>query len=176
MKPAKILRIYLLLSCVLGFILSFCVTRLLKAGEIELNAALILPVCWNVIFMLLLPLVLDWSEQKYFKARFLHWEEFARSNPELKKYIETQCAKLAVPSIKLAVLESTTAEPFSYGLWRYNPRLIVPSSLLVPGEADKVIPSIEVELARFAKQELSIVFLILTIAQIVVQQIVLRLS
>lgn len=151
------------------------VTYFLKAGEIELNAALILPVCWNVLFILILPLVLDWSERKYFKARFMYLEELTETNPELKIYLETQCQKHAVSELRLAVLDSSTVEPFSYGLWRYNPRLIVPNSVLLPEQAAKIMPGIELELNRFAKQEVSFIFVIFTVLQIAIQQLVVRL-
>lgn len=174
MKPAKALRIFLVASCLLGLAFTVFTAQLLKAGEIELNAALLLPVCWNVFFMLILPQVLDWSEKKYFKARFLQLEELANDNPELKAYIEAQCKKLAVSGIRLAVLDSSSVELFSYGLWRYNPRLIVPSSIFVKTETERMMPSIELELSRFAKQGLSSSFIVFTLIQILVQQLIVR--
>lgn len=175
MKPSKYLQVYVWSSALLGFMLTALTIVFLKRGEIGVGASLILPVCWNVLFMLILPLVLDWSEQKYLKARFLQLEEVAKDNPELKIYLEQQCRKMAVSNIKLAVVDSGGEETFSYGLLRYNPRLIVPSSLLNLAEKSKVIPSIENELNRFARQEVSLYFLGFIFAQIALQQIVFRL-
>jgi hypothetical protein len=109
--------------------------------------------------------LLDWSEQKYLKARFLELEDIAKENPELKAYLDNQCAKLHVESIKLAVVDSTVDEPFSYGLWRYNPRLIVPKSALSAAEVTKAIPSIEVELSKFARQGVTLTYFTFTIVQ-----------
>jgi Zn-dependent protease with chaperone function len=174
MKPSRIMRLYLTTTCLVGILLTAATSVLLKTSIIEMNAALILPLCWNVLFMLILPLVLDWSEQKYLKARFLQLEELAQDNPELKNYLEQQCEKLALAKIKVAVIDSPVEETFSYGLLRYNPRLIVSSSMLSDTEKAKAIPSIESELNRFAKQEVSLYFIGFTVLQIVVQQLIFR--
>lgn len=169
------MRLYLTASCVVGIVLTTALSLALKHSVIELNAALILPLCWNVLLMLILPLVLDWSEQKYLKARFMQLEELAENNPELKTYLEAQCQKMALDKIKVAVVDSPVPETFSYGLLRYNPRLIVSSSVLNDEEKAKAIPSIELELNRFAKQEISFYFLAFTVLQIVIQQLIFRL-
>lgn len=124
--------------------------------------------------MLILPLVLDWSEQKYLKARFVQLEEIAQDNPELKAYLDEQCRKMALAKIRVAVVDSPLPETFSYGLLRYNPRLIVSSSILSEAEKAKAIPSIEHELNRFAKQEVSLYFLAFTVLQIIIQQVLFR--
>ena len=124
--------------------------------------------------MLILPLVLDWSEQKYLKARFVQLEELARDNPELKLYLDQQCEKMALAKIRVAVVDSPVEETFSYGLLRYNPRLIMSTSMLSDAEKARVIPSIEHELNRFAKQEVSLYFLGFTAIQIVLQQVIFR--
>src|SRR5579883_3087377 len=112
MKPSRILRVYLLTSGMIGLLLTVLTIYFLKSGEITPGAALILPVCWNVLLMLILPLVLDWSEQKYLKARFLQLEDVAKENPELKACLEQQCQKLAVSNIRLAVVDSQVDETF----------------------------------------------------------------
>lgn len=171
MKPSKILKTYLSLSCLLGILLTLLTSFLLRLGYIEFTAAFVLPACWNVLFLLVLPLVLDWSEQKYLKARFMQIEELAQENPELKTYLDMQCQKLSVSQIRLAVVESNGEETVSYGLFGSNPRLIVPKSLLSLEEKSKIIPSIESELNKFARHELSFYFLGFTIAQIFLQQV-----
>ncbi len=107
---------------------------------------------------MLLPLVLDWAERHYFKARFLALEEFAKTNPDLASVLEKQCKELAIPKLRLAVVESQTNELFSYGLWRINPRLILSRSLLNKESQIKMIPSIEAELSNFASQDRTLVF------------------
>lgn len=175
MKPSKILQAYLLASCLLGLALTIFTAIWLKQSIIELNAALILPVCWNVLLLLLLPLVLDWSEQKYLNARFLQIEELANDNPELKSYLDIQCEKLSVSQIRVAVVESGADETLSYGLLGNNPRVIVPKSMLSLEEKSKIIPSIENELNKFARHELSLYFLGFTFFQLLLQQVLLRL-
>lgn len=175
MKPSRILRVYLWSSFVLGLLLTVITTVCLKHGDIGPGASLILTLCWNTLLMLILPLVLDWSEQKYLKARFLQLEELAKDNPELKECLERQCQKLSVPAIRLAVVETATEETFSYGLLRYNPRIILPSKLLSIEEKAKVIPSIENEMSRFARQEVSFYFAAFIVLQLILQQIIIRL-
>lgn len=175
MKPSRILRAYLVASCLIGLLLTALTVTMLKQGEIGPGAAFILPVCWNVLFMLILPLVLDWSEQKYLNARFLQLEDLAQDNPELKAYLDQQCQRLSLSNIRLAVVETAAEEPFSYGLLRYNPRIILPSKLLSLEEKSKIIPSIEVALSRFARQEISLYFLAFVFMQLAAQQIVFRL-
>jgi hypothetical protein len=174
MKPNKILRIYLGVSFAVGLLFSAAVAHMTQVGEIELHSGAVLPLCWNVFFMLILPLVLDWSEQKYLKARFLGLEEVAQGNPELKAYLDSQCEKLRVESIRVGVIDAPVEEPFSYGLWRYNPRLIVPKSILSSEETARAIPSIELELSKFARQNVTLSFFTFTIVQILAQYCLLK--
>jgi hypothetical protein len=124
--------------------------------------------CWNVLFIMILPLVMDWGERRYFKARFMALEEVAKTNPELASVISEQCKRLSIPGVRFAVVDTPSAELFSYGLWRHNPRLVVPDTFLV-GDTTKttVIPSVEAELSRFASQDHTFVFLLFTISQVI---------
>lgn len=112
---------------------------------------------------------MDWSERKYCKARFVQLEELAGTNPELKAVLDAQCEKLSLPGLRLALVESAGSEAFTYGLWRQNPRLVMPASWLSSPEQSNIIPSIEVELNRFANRDVSIVFLCFGALQIALQ-------
>ncbi len=83
---------------------------------------------------MLLPMVLDWAERRYFKARFVALEDIAKTNPELALMIGEHCKKLSLPGLRLAVVDTTSDELFSYGLWRTNPRLIIPDALLTQSD------------------------------------------
>ena len=78
--------------------------------EVGIRGALGLIVCWNVLFIMLLPLVLDWLEKRYLKARFMAIEEIAESNPELAGALTRQCEKMSIAGLKLAVIESNSKE------------------------------------------------------------------
>ena len=87
-------------------------------------------------------------------------EEVAKSNPELAQLLQSQCDKLALPNLKLAVIDNANSELFSYGLWGNSPRLIVSNQLLAEHSMEKEIaPSIETELTRFASQDHTLTFL-----------------
>jgi len=146
---------------------------MIKAGELEANSGAILALCWNALLLMVLPLVLDWSERKYFKARFIALEELDQANPELKTIIEQQCEKLSIAGLRFATVDSPVAEPFIYGLWKQNPRLIVPNSWLSDADKEKLLPSIEVELTRFAKQDVTVIFLLFSAVQVIFQQVLL---
>src|SRR5262249_43697341 len=138
--------------------------------ELSLNSTAILALCFNVLMIMVLPLVLDWSERKYFKARFVQLEELAQTNPQLKAALDEQCRKLSLPGLRLAAVDMPVSETFSYGLWRHNPRLVVPASWLQDSAAESTImPSIEVELNRFAKRDVSFLFLCFWIAEVALQ-------
>jgi len=124
---------------------------------------------------MVLPLVLDWSEQKYFKTRFLKLEEVASSNPELASALEEQCQKLSLPGLKLAVIDSPSSEMFVYGLGGNNPRLVLPNAMLKSLSKAEIIPSIEAELIRFRHQRHTFVFLFFAAVQIITQQVLLAL-
>lgn len=131
-----------------------------RGKELELNASVVLILCLNVLLIMILPLVLDFSERRYFKARFLKLEELAQTNPQLKSVIEEQCQKLSLPGLRVAAVETNATEMLIYGLWHQNPRLVLPASWLQPSSAqNNVLPSIEIELNRFAKREVSFLFL-----------------
>lgn len=170
LRPSQVLNLYYLITFMIGATLTIFVARWVTVGEIGARGSAIVTLCWNVLFVMLLPLVLDWAERRYCKARFVELEEIAKSNPELALMISEHCKKLALPGLKLAVIDTASSELFSYGLWRSNPRLIIPNSLLNQ-ERTEVLPSIEAELAKVAHQDHTLVFLIFTALQCIIQQL-----
>lgn len=173
LKPSTVLGIYYLTTFVVGAGLAYPVARCVAIGEIGARGSAILTLCWNVLFVMLLPMVLDWAERRYFKARFVALEDIAKTNPELALMIAEHCKKLSLPGLRLAVVDTTSDELFSYGLWRTNPRLIIPDALLTQSDKTLALPSIEAELSRFANQDHTLVFLIFTAIQCIVQQLLL---
>lgn len=167
MRPAQVLKFYLLGTFLCGLVLCLPVFALIAHGDIEREAGVLLIFCWNVLCLLVMPLILDWSEQKYCKARFLAMEELAKENPELKAFLDLQCEKLALETLRFAITDIGPGDILSYGLLKHNPRLIVPASFIADIDKTKTIPSIELELNRFAKQEISLYFLGFAVCQAV---------
>lgn len=168
MTPSKILKTYYLITLFAGLAFTIPTSRLIDTNDVGARGAFLLILCWNVLFVMLLPLVLDWAEQRYLKARFLKLEEVAKENPELAAVISAQCEKLSIAGLKLAVIpagsEGALAPEqdvlFSYGLWKSNPRLVVPDTLLKNEDYGKAIPSVEAELARFSRRDHNVIYLI----------------
>jgi hypothetical protein len=162
-----VLKIYYITTFVIGTLLTLPVAHWVQVQEVGARGAAIMALCWNVLFVMVLPLVMDWAERRYFKARFMALEEVAKTNPELASVISEQCKKLSIPGLRFAVVDTATSEElFSYGLWRHNPRLVVPGTFLSSEPKTNVIPSVEAELSRFATQDHTFVFLIFTGIQI----------
>lgn len=153
MSPSRILNLYYLSALAIGLVLTVPVAHWVKLDELGARGAFGLILCWNVLFLMILPLVLDWLERRYLKARFLALSEVAEKNPQLAEVISKQCDALHISSLKLAVVDTPSDELLSYGLWRANPRLIVPSNLLTEENREKAIPSVEAELARFTRRD-----------------------
>lgn len=168
MRPSQVLKIYYLATFAIGTLLTVPLAHSIQAQDIGARGAALVTLCWNVLFIMILPLVLDWGERRYCKARFLALEEVAKTNPELANVVSEQCKKLSIPGLRFAVVDTANAELFSYGLWRHNPRLVVPNNLLSEDPQTKSIPSVEAELSRFASQDHTLVFLLFTIMQIFV--------
>ncbi|MBS1997119.1 MAG: hypothetical protein JSS86_12440, partial [Cyanobacteria bacterium SZAS LIN-2] len=85
-----------------------------------------------------------------------------------------QCDKLALPGLKLAVIDNSDDELFSYGLWRNNPRLFVSNDILSKNPLQREIaPSIEAELTRFASQDHTLIFLMFAGFQLMAQNLLL---
>lgn len=169
MKPSRVLLIYNAIAFTIGVLLTIPVAILVAQQELGYRGAAGMTLCWNVLFVMILPLVLDWSERKHCKVRFLELEEVAKTNPELANAISEQCQKLAIPKLRLAILDSPSDETFSYGLWGHNPRLILPEAFLSAREETVIIPSIEAELTRFTNQDQTMMFLLFTVLQVVLQ-------
>jgi hypothetical protein len=174
MKPAALLRTYCAVTFAIGTVLTAPVAYLIHTKDLEMNAGVFLALSWNILFVMILPLILDWSERKYARARFIALEELAETNPELKAALDAQCEKLALPGLRLAVADTAGDETFSYGLFRNNPRLIVPATALSEVEKAKIIPSIELELARFKRQDSTPLFLLFAALQIGLQFLIVR--
>ncbi len=172
MKPSRILKVYAAVAFAVGLVLSIPVALCVDRGELEVNAGAVLALSWNVLFLMILPLILDSCERTYFKARFVKLEELAATNPELKSILDEQCSRLSLPGLRLAAVDTPGCEAFTYGLLRQNPRLIVPASWLASRDRQNLLPSIEVQLSRFARQDLSVVFLLFAVVQIIAQQVI----
>jgi Zn-dependent protease with chaperone function len=143
----------------MGVLLTIPLAHWMNTLEVGVRGSAIMILTWNILFVMLLPMVMDYSERKYFKARFVQLEEIAASNPELAKIINERCKTLHIGSCRFAVIDSPQTEIFSYGVWGRNPRLVVPNSLLADAQEPQVIPSIERELTRFSRREPTIIFL-----------------
>ncbi len=103
----------------------------------------------------------------------MQMEEIAKCNPELASLLQSKCQELALPKLRLAVVDGPCKEVFSYNLWGHNPRLVVPKTVLDPSEAANVLPSVEAELGVFVNQDQTIMFLIFASVQVLLQQVVL---
>ena len=160
------LKIYYLVTFAIGTLMTIPVAHWVQIQEVGARGASIMALCWNVLFIMVLPLVMDWGERRYFKARFMALEEVAQTNPELANVISEQCKKLSIPGLRFAVVDTASDELFSYGLWRHNPRLVVPGNFLSAEPKTTLIPSVEAELSRFATQDHTFVFLFFTVVQI----------
>lgn len=171
-KPSQVLTIYYAATFAIGTMLAILAGLFVNSNEIGMRGSALVTLSWNVLFLMILPLVLDWSERRHCKARFLELEEIAGRNPELAQAISDQCKKLSIPSLRLAVVEQQSIEVFSYGLLGYNPRLILSESLLASHEQAVIVPSIEAELTRFTSQDHTLVFFLFTVLQIILEMII----
>lgn len=176
MKPASLLRTYCAVTFAVGTLVTLPVAFLINRGDLDLNAGIYLALSWNVLFVMILPLILDWTERKYASARFITLEELAQSNPELKAALDLQCEKLELPGLRFAVADTAGDETFSYGLFRNNPRLILPAKVLSEGERVRMLPSIETELMRFKRRDVTLLFLGFAAAQIALQYLIISLT
>lgn len=173
MSPSKILTTYYIITFVTGALFTLPVAHWVSVKEVGMRGALGLILCWNVLFVMLLPLILDWLERKYLKARFIALEDLAKTNPELASALTQQCEKRAIPGLKLAVIDTNSSDLFSYGLLGSNARLMIPGSLLEKEIDEEVIPSIELELSRFTRRNHTVVYLIFAGFQAVILSLVL---
>ena len=173
-RPSKVLRLYYLTTFLIGLGLTVPVAHAVRTDDVGARGAALLILSWNVIFVMILPHILDWAERRYFKARFLALEEVAKDNPELAEMLKVQCDKLALPGLKLAVVDNTDDVLFSYGLWRNNPRLFVSNEIFNKLTVQREIaPSIEAELTRFASQDHTLIFLMFAGFQLMAQNLLL---
>ncbi len=161
---------YYAVTGLLGLALTALMCVLVFRDEIGPGGATVMALTWNVFFAMILPLVLDWAERSYFHARFLKLEEVSASNPELAAALSEQCEKLSIEKLRLAVVDSPADEVFGYALWGSNPRLIMSGSILKAQEKAQIVPSIEAELTRLRSQDHTMVFLLFTVFQVVLEQ------
>ncbi|MBI4534062.1 MAG: hypothetical protein HY711_08940 [Candidatus Melainabacteria bacterium] len=166
------MTIYCIGTFIIGLVLTIPVALWVNQDELGTRGGAIMTLSWNVLFSMILPLVLDWCERKHCKVRFLNIEEIAKTNPELAAVISEKCRQLAIAHLRLAVADTPTDETFSYGLWGHNPRLILPGKLLNSHDKAMILPSIEAELNHFASQDHTMVFLLFTVVQVLLQQMI----
>lgn len=176
MRASRILKIYYGVTFLIGIVLTLPLAYFVNIDEIGGKGAAVLILSWNALFVLLLPMILDWAESRYLRARFVAVEEVAKTNPELAQLISEQCEKLSIPGLRFAVVETNSEELFAYGLWRANPRLVVPGSILTNTEKSKLLPSVEAELNRFASQDHTLLFILFAVVQVIVQNIIVALT
>lgn len=169
--PSRVLKAYYAVTFLAGLAFTFPVAKWVTTDDVGLRGAALLILSWNVVFVMLLPLVLDWAERHYYKARFIALEEVAQDNPELARALASQCEKLSLPGLRLAVVDDSVDEMFSYGLWRNNPRLVMSANALKAQMEKGIAPGIEAELTRFASQDNTLIFLMFAGFQVMVQNV-----
>lgn len=170
MTPSRILKTYYAVTFIVGALLTIPLAFLVHTTEVGSRGAAIMTLSWNILFVMLLPIIMDISERMYFKARFMQLEEIATNNPELAAVINEKCKTLHIAGCRFAVVDSPDTEVFSYGLWRNNPRLVVPE-LMLSKEGQSAIPSVEKELMRFSKTEPTLIFFGFALAQVALQHL-----
>ena len=173
LSPSKALKLYYLATFLIGAGLTVPLAHWVITDDVGIRGAALSILSINVLFIMIMPMVMDYFESRYFKARFIALEELAQDNPDLKAVLDEQCARLALPGLKLAIIEGDQSPLFSYGLWRNNPRLFL-SSKAMSGEsiAREMAPSIEAELSRFARQDHTLVFLMFAGFQVMLQNLI----
>lgn len=173
MRPSRALQLYYAATFAFGLVFTIPMAIWVRSDELGVRGAAILILSLNILFVMVLPLVMDWAESKYFKARFVALEELAKDDPELAVLLSSQCEKLSLPGLKLAVVSQNGEEmfeTFSYGLWRNNPRLFL-TDKLISREKTEIAPSIEAELTRFANQDHTLVFLLFAGMEVMAQNL-----
>lgn len=168
MIASKVLRNYYIATFLLGIVMLLPMAVGLKTNDVGMKGAYAVILCFNVLCFLLLPLIMDWTERVYFKARFLALEEVAEKSPQLAKAVSEQCEQLSLNSVKFAVVEVAAGDSehefaqdkqlSSYGLWRTNPRVVLTNRLLDPSNLNAA-PSVLAELNRFSKNNSIPVFI-----------------
>ncbi len=174
MIASKVLRNYYIATFLIGVVMLAPMAYGLKTNEVGMKGAYAVILCFNVLCFLLLPLIMDWTERVYFKARFLALEEVAEKSPQLAKAVSEQCEQLSLNSVKFAVVEAAHGETnndfesneklTSYGLWCTNPRVVLTNRLLDPSNLNAA-PSVLAELNRFSKNNTIPVFIAFAAAQ-----------
>ncbi len=61
MRPVQVLKAYYLATFVLGTLLTIPVAHLVQIQEVGARGASLMTLCWNVLFIMVLPLVMDWA-------------------------------------------------------------------------------------------------------------------
>ncbi len=176
MQPSRSLNIYLLATFLTGVALSTATVAWVGDGEITAGGAAVLTLTWNVFFLMVLPLVLDWSQRKYFKARALDMKQLSSEHPEIAQAISQECERHSLPGLKMAVVDSVNDEIFSYGLPGVRPRIIISNGMLESAQERMIIPSIEEEIERSARHDQTTIFLLFAAIQIVGQQALIALG
>lgn len=175
MIASKVLRNYYIATFLMGLVMLAPMAYGLKTNDVGMKGAYAVILCFNVLCFLLLPLIMDWTERVYFKARFLALEEVAEKSPQLAKAVSEQCEQLSLNSVKFAVvevahgdnaneLENHEKQLSSYGLWRSNPRVVLSQKLLDPANTSAA-PSVLAELNRFSKNNTIPVFMAFALVQ-----------
>jgi hypothetical protein len=173
MRPARILKIYCATCFLIGVVSCVFLGVLVHEAQLGFKGAAVLTLCINVLLLMILPLVIDWSERKYFKARFVQLEELAETNPQLKALLDERCRRLALPGLRLAAVDTQGSELLIYGVWRQNPRLVLPARWLTDASAEQnIIPSIELQLNRFVKRDLTFLFFAFCAVQVVLEYLI----
>ncbi len=78
-RPSKVLRIYYLTTFVIGLGLTVPVAHCVRTDDVGARGAALLILSWNILFVMILPLILDWAESRYFKARFWPWKKWLKT-------------------------------------------------------------------------------------------------
>jgi Zn-dependent protease with chaperone function len=169
MKPNQLLSIYFTSAFFIGIGLSAMLAHLESTKAVGILGGAVLTTCWNVFFLMILPLVQDWAQHNYCRARFIPLEEVKTTNPQLANILQNLSKRFSLGNLKLAIADVKADAPLSYGLLGSNPRLIVPQQML-DNLTTTSEESLEDELYHLTQQDHTLMFFMFTALQIIVQQ------
>ena len=88
LSPSKALKLYYLATFLIGAGLTVPLAHWVITDDVGIRGAALSILSINVLFIMIMPMVMDYFESRYFKARFIALEELAQDNPDLKAVLD----------------------------------------------------------------------------------------
>ena len=158
------------ISLLFGMVLVLCLALVFILDSTDpaqgLAIAVAITLIFNVAAFFLSPVLMDWTQNWFYKTRWVSLDEVKRQSPEAARVIENVCRTKKLKQPRLGIIDDQNPTAFTYGSLPNSARLVVSQGLFTYLDDDEVATVYAHELGHIVHWDFAVMTLASTLIQI----------